>query len=335
MIKSLEMKGCYVIAHNPSKENLYYEVADKCEIDSVIAPVISCAAMGRGSDRLIIFCRTYDDTSVFYERLMLQLVENCTLIKDSDLNIHNCEKFTACTASSTKKSILKSFTDPNGVVRIVVATVAFGMGLDSPNVRHIVHWGPPEDLELYVQETGRGGRDGHTTKCVLYFSPKDFGGTSHISPDMKTYCENTVQCRRNLLMRQFTEEQVKSPEYLHLCCDICATVCTCSVCETYDADNSTGIPSQQSLSPVAVNPIVQEELKRQILAYRSMLFQNTTHATSLVGYEVCSGLTQKTVNAIVDNYPLITSEADLLSFGVSSVEYCTPIMNIVRKYTNP
>ena len=142
---------------------------------------------------------------------------------------------------------------------------------------------------------------------------------------MKAYCESTALCRHNLLMHQFTEEQVKGPEYLHLCCDICATFCTCTVCETYDADDSTGIPSQQSPSPVAVNPIVQEELKKQILTYRSMLFQNTTHATSLVGYEVCSGLTQKTVNAIADNYPLITSKADLLSFGVSSVAYCTPI----------
>ena len=92
---------------------------------------------------------------LFYKRLMLQLVENCTLLKDSDLNVHNCEKFTACTASSTKKSILKSFTDPNGLVRIVAATVAFGMGLDSLNVHHIVHWGLPEDLELYVQDWPR------------------------------------------------------------------------------------------------------------------------------------------------------------------------------------
>ena len=44
------------------------------------------------------------------------------------------------------------------------------MGLDSPDVRHILHWGPPEDLEQYVQETGRGGRDGAVTKCILYFS---------------------------------------------------------------------------------------------------------------------------------------------------------------------
>ena len=60
------------------------------------------------------------------------------------------EKFTACS------KIPKLFTHPNGIVQIVVTTVAFRMGLDSPNVRTVIHWGPLEDLETYVQETGCG-----------------------------------------------------------------------------------------------------------------------------------------------------------------------------------
>ena len=108
-----------------------------------------------------------------------------------------------------------------------MATVAFGMGLDSPNVCQLLHWGPPEDLEQYVQETGRGGCDGANTKCILCFSPKDLGSKCHVTAGMKTYCENTMECRRILLMRQLT---VKTPTHLHLCCDVCATVCTCADC---------------------------------------------------------------------------------------------------------
>ena len=77
-----------------------------------------------------------------------------------------CEKFTACSSPNTKAKIIESFIDPKGTVRVVIATVAFGMGLDTPNVRQVVHWGPPEDLELYVQETGRGGRDGAQTTAT-------------------------------------------------------------------------------------------------------------------------------------------------------------------------
>ena len=82
------------------------------------------------------------------------------------------EKFTACSSRNTKKNVLKSFTQPNGLVRIVVATVAFGMGLDSPNVRYVIHWGPPNDIKLYVQETGRGGRDGKPVVCTLFYQRK-------------------------------------------------------------------------------------------------------------------------------------------------------------------
>jgi superfamily II DNA helicase RecQ len=71
------------------------------------------------------------------------------------------------TATLVAPAIIPSFIDPRGTVRIVVATVAVGLGLDSPNVRHIIHWGPPEDLELYVPESRWGGRDGKQSTATL------------------------------------------------------------------------------------------------------------------------------------------------------------------------
>ena len=146
---------------------------------------------------------------------MLQLAEKDVLLHDDTVRI--CEKFTGCT-SPAMKNILESFTQPDGLVRIVVATIAFGMGLGSPNIRHVLHWTPPEDLEQYVQETDCGGRDGAMAKCILHFSPKDLGAKHHVTAGMKAYFENTVECHRVLLMWQFTEEIVKTPTHLHLCC---------------------------------------------------------------------------------------------------------------------
>lgn len=76
-------------------------------------------------------------------------------IDDIDLSrFRLVDMFCACTTSGVKKTILKSFCDTNSVLRIVVTTIAFGMGLDCPNVHHVLHWGPSGDIEQYVQETG-------------------------------------------------------------------------------------------------------------------------------------------------------------------------------------
>ena len=99
-----------------------------------------------------------------------------------------------------KSKIIDSFTNPNGVVQVVVATVAFGMGLDSPNVQEIIHWEPPEDLELYVQETGRGGRDNLPSNALLYYGKRDLSQCGHRTESMKRYCENVSECQRKLLM---------------------------------------------------------------------------------------------------------------------------------------
>ena len=96
-----------------------------------------------------------------------------------------------------------------------MATVAFGTGLDSPNVRTIIHWGPPEDLKMYVQETGRGGRD-VLSNAILYHSKRDIAANSHASEEVKRYCENMSECHLALLMRQFTDGALDLPLHRHL-----------------------------------------------------------------------------------------------------------------------
>jgi len=123
-----------------------------------------------------------------------------------------------------------AFFSPCLTVIVVVATIAFGMGLDCPKIRRVIHWGPLSDIEQYLQETGRAGHDGQMAQATLYFTDMDLGQIDDTS--MKEYCRNTDTCRRELLLKNFDTSTGDSASTKCLClCCICEAKCTCSSCD--------------------------------------------------------------------------------------------------------
>ena len=215
------MKNYHLIICNPNKCNIKYLVYPKKSIEGMLLPIVNDICLnGIMADRTIIFCKTYLDTLEVFKNLVCMLGRHDALVSSKSSRPNRiCEKYDGSTCSANQKLIVESFTKPDGVIRVVVATIAFGMGLDSPNVRAIIHWGTPSDISSYVQETGRGGRDNYLSKAILYYG----GHTApNACPILKEYCENTTRCRREILVSEFTEsEPIKKPFVLHECCDIC------------------------------------------------------------------------------------------------------------------
>lgn len=103
--------------------------------------------------------------------------------------------------AGTRRRVLRAFLVDN--VRVIVATSAFGMGIDKPDVRQVLHWGPPPTLEAYYQEAGRAGRDGNASECLILWRPRDLA-FGNIAPTMRRY----VEARRNhreLILEYFSE----------------------------------------------------------------------------------------------------------------------------------
>ena len=91
--------------------------------------------------------------------------------------------------------MIYSFIQPSSTLRLIIATSAFGLGIDIPDVRQVIHWGLTSTVEEYVQESGRGGRDGLSTQVIVYRGK----GGKHSEKKIKDYVSNNSICRRRFL----------------------------------------------------------------------------------------------------------------------------------------
>ena len=78
------------------------------------------------------------------------------------------DMFTSCTHPDVKNEITKYFNNISAKLRVLIATIAFSMGLDCPDVHHVIHWGSSTDVEMYLQETGQAGRNGNKAIAILH-----------------------------------------------------------------------------------------------------------------------------------------------------------------------
>ena len=218
-----------VVSLSPNRANIKYSVVIATNIEENFATLVEEVRRRRLSmDRTIIFCRTYDDSSHIYLFLRSRLGSECVEpIGAPDLaQFRLINMFTGCTHPSVKDTILENFCNPNGPLKIVIATIAFGVGLDCPHVRRIIHWGASSDIEAYMQETGRAGRDGLSATAVLYTIKHP--SNRFLDAQIKEYLKNKDECRCEVLFRDFDGSE--EFDATCSCCDVCELKCSCTLC---------------------------------------------------------------------------------------------------------
>ena len=333
-MKGLAMKDdTYQIRVSPDRPNifLYKQKVDK-DISKTFAWLIDLLKKEAiETPKTIVYCKSQKDCGLLFKQFKFELGEMAYFPLGGPTVSSNMliGMFHAKTLKRHKERVSDSLFEEQGVCRVVFASTALGMGVNLQGIRQVIHYGPPRQVDDFVQEIGRAGRDGKPARSLLLFHGLHL---KKCEPIMKEYAKTESKCLRKLLLSEFEATSMDSKE-AHDCCVVCHSKCKC-VGQGCQVDLLKVITEEapkklKQKKTRNVDPTQKEELRELLDDYQEEL--KKWCRGYVLSSESTTGFSNSLTNSVLKTCKYIFSVDDVIDLNpVFSKRHAYDILHMIR-----